>query len=63
MEEVQSVRGKGWVKFDEEEGVGGVGGVGANSAEQSQNNQSPGSLEVNLVFSDPSKPGCPDESL
>ena len=40
MEEAQSVRGKGWVKFDEENGED------EKRMSQQINNQSPGSLEV-----------------
>ncbi|XP_023339421.1 transmembrane protein 268 [Eurytemora carolleeae] len=40
MEEVQSVRGKGWVKFDEEDGAQ------TSQSDSTDNNQTPGSLEV-----------------
>ena len=44
MEEVQSVRGKGWVKFDDEDGVQ------TSQSNSPDNNQTPGSLEVGLYI-------------
>ena len=44
MEEVQSVRGKGWVKFDEEDGAQ------TSQLDSPDNNQTPGSLEVGLYI-------------
>ena len=40
MAEVHSVRGKGWVKFEDE------GGPASPPAESPPNNEAPGSLEV-----------------
>ena len=45
MEEVQSVRGKGWVKFEEEGGPGTP--PAPQDVEPPLNNEAPGSLEVN----------------
>ena len=47
MEEVQSVRGKGWVKFDEEGGPGTP--PAPHDVEPPPNNEAPGSLEVNTT--------------
>ena len=48
MEEVrsegQSVRGKGWVKFDDDSGGGGGQDMGGHA--DNENNETPGSLEV-----------------
>ena len=44
-EEGQSVRGRGWVKFEEEGESGGTGQRGTTQR-QAENEESPGSLEV-----------------
>ena len=44
-EEGQSVRGRGWVKFEEEGESGGVG-QRVTSQRSTENEESPGSLEV-----------------